>query len=655
MKHFLLYLFLLFSGYHYSLAQPVKLQVPESKILFFKNIIDSLSQFIQTGKAIITNSECLLPKHKLISVFQPYGRFPVQALKINGTKREKYIEMYAIIDVANDFSHKQDYRNFVLWMQTALDIAVKNRFEYEELHNWRVSLNNLFFHEGDYLNAMKISTDGLAKAEEIKDLERMAHYNNVLGYIMMKQENFELANKYFSTHLQLAKQIKNKEEEAKGLLNLADLSLSEKKIQEAINFINDALHIYQTYLPEHKAKYAYTVNKLAETYRLIQKNKEALRHALQAIELVKNEGGHNLYDIAAYYINAAYGYNEASQPDSALVYSNSGLTIALGIKHRELMRDAYEQLSFSFAIKEEFDSAYTYQQLFSKLKDSIVNENSQKEILQREANLQIERQKRIQEAAVSRQQLLRNIIIGVSVLAIVVLVMLYNRRQIKQKMRYQKELNKQQTELMNTVITVQDKERKRIAEDLHDSLGSILSAAKLKLSAVAGTANENGRSNYKDTMNLLDEAVNEMRNISHNLLPASLLRLGLIAGLQNLLDKITSRSDLHINFIAHGFKKRIDENIEVSIYRIVLEAVNNIVKHARAKNVTVQLMQYDTYINVLIEDDGVGFDKTIVSKKQGIGLNNIFSRVDYMKGRVDIDTRPKAGTVINIDIPYQQV
>jgi signal transduction histidine kinase len=93
----------------------------------------------------------------------------------------------------------------------------------------------------------------------------------------------------------------------------------------------------------------------------------------------------------------------------------------------------------------------------------------------------------------------------------------------------------------------------------------------------------------------------------------------------------------------------------VSIYRIVLEAVNNIVKHAQAKNVIVQLTQYDTYINVLIEDDGIGFDKNLVLKEHGIGLNNIFSRVDYMKGTVDIDTKPRAGTVINIDIPYKQV
>src|SRR5688572_3378222 len=423
MKLLLLSLFLAFSGCSLTLAQSDKIQLPESKIFFFKNIIDSLSYFIQSGNAVITNSECLLPEHKLITVWKPYSRFPITALKIKGTLRDEYIEMYAISDMAN--SH-----NSVLYLEEALEIAIKYNFEYEELHNWRARLNNIFFHEGDYVKAMGISTDGLAKAEKLKDLERMEHINNVLGYIMMRQGNFELARGYFSTHLHLTRQIKNKEEEAKALLNLADLSLSEKKGQQAIPFINEALHIYKSFMPENTGRQAYTINKLAETYRLMERKKAALQYALQAIELVKKTGGHNQYDIAAYYINAGYGYNQALKPDSSLIYSRIGLGITQEIKHRELMRDAYEQLSLSYAIQKKFDSAYIYQRSFTKLNDSILKETSQRDILQREANLQVARQKRIQEVELSRQQLGRNIIIGIAIFTLVIVILLYNRRGI---------------------------------------------------------------------------------------------------------------------------------------------------------------------------------------------------------------------------------
>jgi len=664
MKKLLFFLFLVLYKPYHSPAQTDSLQPPEDKIIYLTKLLDSLPYFIQTGQASLpAEPGCDLPGHD--SYFIPHNAISIseQALKYTGKKRQAYIEMHACVDIAGEFYRKQDYVQTKKWYLKALDISLKNGFDFDELHGNRDGLNNVLFHLGDYAEAMKISTEGLIKAEKINDWNRMAHYNNVLGYIMMKQKNFELSEKYYSTELYLTRELNNKVEEAKALINLADLYITQKKgLSKAITFINDALDIYKANTASQMygliERTAYCNNKLSEVYKLTENFKEALLHSLFAIKISQkpvNEFHGNLYDVSSYYINAGDLYNKLQKPDSALYYSRIGLQIADSIKHRENLRDAYEQLSLSFAIMKNFDSAYIYEQGFTKLKDSIENESNRQDILMRDADVRVERERRIQEAKLSQQQTWRNIIIGVSIFAIIIIIMLYNRRRIKQKMLYQKELNKQQSELMNTVIAVQDKERKRIAEDLHDSLGSILSAAKLKLSAVAETANGNGQhANYEDTMNLLDEAVNEMRSISHNLLPASLLRLGLVAGLQNLIDKISSKSRLRISFIAHGFKKRIDENIEVSIYRIVLEAINNIVKHANAKNVTLQLMEYDTYINVLIEDDGIGFDKNLVLKEHGIGLNNIFSRVDYMKGKVDIDTKPKAGTIINIDIPYMQ-
>jgi signal transduction histidine kinase len=668
MKRLIQFLFLVLIKPHYSLAQTDSLQPPEDKIIYLTKLLDSLPYFIQTGQAHLSaKPDCDLPGHNSYSIPHDAEGISEQALNYTGKKRQAYIEMHACVDIGGEFYRKQDYTQTKKWYLKALDISLKNGFYFDEIHSNREGLNNVLFHLGDYSEAMKNSTEGLIKAEKINDRDRMAHYNNVLGYIMMKQKNFELSEKYYSTELHLARQLKNKMEEAKALLNLTDLYITQKKeLTRAISLIQNAQDIYNAEAVINPEQYiagfgiihrtAYCNNKLSEVYKLMENYKKALLHSLFAIKISKksvNEFHGNLYEVSSYYINAGDLYNKLRKPDSALYYSRIGLQIADSIKHRETLRDAYEQVSLSFAMMKNFDSAYIYEQFFTKLKDSIENESNRQDILMRDADVRVERERRIQEAKLSQQQTWRNIIIGISIFVIIIIIMLYNRRRIKQKMLYQKELNKQQNELMNTVIITQDKERKRIAEDLHDTLGSILSAAKLKLSAV--TENGNGQHQYDDTMNLLDEAVNEMRSISHNLLPASLLRLGLVAGLQNLLDKISSRSALQISFIAHGFKKRIDENIEVSIYRIVLEAVNNIVKHANAKNVTIQLMQYDTYINVLIEDDGVGFDKDLALKEQGIGLNNIFSRVDYMKGKIDIDTKPKAGTIINIDIPYQQI
>ena len=114
-----------------------------------------------------------------------------------------------------------------------------------------------------------------------------------------------------------------------------------------------------------------------------------------------------------------------------------------------------------------------------------------------------------------------------------------------------------------------------------------------------------------------------------------------------------SNEVLQINFTTHGLENRIEENTEMSIYRIVLELINNIVKHAAAKKVTLQLIKYPTYINLVVEDNGVGFNfEKIMKEKKGIGMGNIFSRVDYLKGTVEIDSLPGKGTTVIIEIPY---
>jgi two-component system NarL family sensor kinase len=136
-------------------------------------------------------------------------------------------------------------------------------------------------------------------------------------------------------------------------------------------------------------------------------------------------------------------------------------------------------------------------------------------------------------------------------------------------------------------------------------------------------------------------------------MPATLLKLGLTAALQNLFDKI-SATGMHISFTAHGIIERLAEGLEISIYRIVLELVNNIVKHAKANEVTVQLIKYPSYINITVEDNGRGFiHMQTATGTKGMGLSSISSRIEYLKGTIDIDSGIGTGTTVIIDIPLE--
>jgi two-component system, NarL family, sensor kinase len=251
----------------------------------------------------------------------------------------------------------------------------------------------------------------------------------------------------------------------------------------------------------------------------------------------------------------------------------------------------------------------------------------------------------------------RNVAFVLIILFLALFFLWYNKYQLREHTGYRSEISRQQMEVFTASVTTQDKERKRIAEDLHDGLGSILSTVKLTLERMdeeqlcltPGQLNK-----YNSTLDLLNDAITEVRNISHNLMPASLSKLGLAPALKNLFDNITAHSKLKIHFSTHELNERLHESAEISIYRIILELMNNVVRHSKASEVSIQLIQYPDYINITIEDNGEGFDVKKARMKEGIGLSNISSRVEFLNGKLDFDSGQN-GTTVVIEIPLSEV
>ena len=378
--------------------------------------------------------------------------------------------------------------------------------------------------------------------------------------------------------------------------------------------------------------------------------KTALTYSQAAVDFV-SKGGANKYDIASYYINAGDVYKNLGNYPAAINLLKLGLRIAEDIQHRENIRDANDYLAQTYVLQKKYDSAFFFYTRYVALKDSIVNNDTKMKI----AGIQGQYDLAKKDKEIAKEQQIRNVLIGSFVFLLIILLLMYNGYRLQQKNRNQQSLNRQQNELFNVIVATQDQERKRIAQDIHDSLGSVLSAAKLKLSSLKETQSllsAEELEKYQSTLSLLDEASAELRNISHNIMPATLSKLGLVAALQNLIGKISSHSGMQISFTAHEFEGRILETAEISIYRIILELLNNIVKHAAANKITIQLIKYPAYINVTVEDNGRGFNyNKAMEEKKGIGLGNILSRVEYLKGTIDIDSSPGKGSTIIIEIP----
>jgi signal transduction histidine kinase len=201
-------------------------------------------------------------------------------------------------------------------------------------------------------------------------------------------------------------------------------------------------------------------------------------------------------------------------------------------------------------------------------------------------------------------------------------------------------LVQQKQNLIKVVLNAQEMERERLAKDLHDDLGATLSALKSIITS---------RSEKTQIIPLIDRAIQDLRNISKNLLPLNLSINGLSKAVQQNINYLQIASNIEFEFITFGKKKQLSEEQDLHIYRIISELLNNIVKHSLATRVTMQLIYHNSYAHISIEDNGIGIDKQKVNS--GIGLLNIQSRIEYLKSKLIIETN-ETGTLIAFDVYY---
>ncbi|GAB3998075.1 hypothetical protein GCM10028807_44810 [Spirosoma daeguense] len=208
----------------------------------------------------------------------------------------------------------------------------------------------------------------------------------------------------------------------------------------------------------------------------------------------------------------------------------------------------------------------------------------------------------------------------------------------------QNKLRRQRSE-MKRVLQAQEEERQRLAADLHDDLGATLSVIKGQLQAISQSSERLAK-----PIRLMEKAIVDLRHISHHLMPPEFRKLGLAESIREIVSQIQAGSAIQFLFITHGEERRLDDETELTIYRIAVELISNAMKHAKAQHITVQLIFYPKQVFLLIEDDGQGYKAADTEDQVGIGLRNIRSRVAYLHSKLLIDSGER-GTTITLEVP----
>ncbi|MEQ8364437.1 MAG: sensor histidine kinase [Cyclobacteriaceae bacterium] len=359
-------------------------------------------------------------------------------------------------------------------------------------------------------------------------------------------------------------------------------------------------------------------------------------------------------------INLGALYFKMGRIQKSKDYLNEGLILSKAIDYKEKLQDANLWL-YQIAIKEKrYEEALAYYLAYATLYQESINAENQKVIQQ--LTFQYDTKQKAQEIAMLK---LENKIIDsnftqiqnrfyLALLGIIMItiigILLYTRMQLKQRALLSEEMVHHQKARFKSVIEAEEKERKRIAAELHDGLGQLLSSARLNVAALEGHLDEVKSKQISNSIKLLDNAVNEVRGISHNMMPNVLISIGFESALQEQVHMINDTGKFKVHLTVPENKIVISEELAISLYRIAQEILNNALKYSNAKNIWITIQDQFNNLKIEIKDDGKGFDTAVTQNGNGIGWENINSRVEVINGDIRIDSGPEKGTSVLLNV-----
>jgi signal transduction histidine kinase len=556
----------------------------------------------------------------------------------------------------------------------------------KSIENYRASLasairnNHLYLVAGAYFNIGNIK---YGKGE----------YDSCIDYYLKTAAIFE--NPKILEDKTLVPQVLNKKR-SDLYYNMSTVFNTLKNIPKANEYIDQSIALVRN--NNNSIMVAHYMQQKADNYDVDGQTERALRLHLQYIPELEQS---NIWksNLQGAYQNVAKEYFKLNKLDSSKIFAQKSLhlaevlTISDGIANANLQlgriamkenlytlaenyfaksstyylssEDPEEKMSYFEEMHKlkyaegKYREAYDIFAQFKTISDSLFNNERARQFAEREARYQSEKkdvQIQFQQSVITKKNILNSILIASAIVLLIISALVYRNYQQKQKLQKQKiaELEtQQQLTATEAVLKGEEQERTRLAKDLHDGLGGMLSGIKYSFNNMKGNlvmTPENAKA-FERGMDMLDTSIKEMRRVAHNMMPEALVKFGLDIALKDFCAEINQTGALEINYQSFGLENvEIDQTNAITIYRIVQELINNTMKHASATIAIVQVTKSNGQLSITVEDDGKGFDPKILQHAKGIGWSNIQSRIDFLKGKLDIDSNDGKGTSVLIEL-----
>ncbi|MES2430181.1 MAG: sensor histidine kinase [Bacteroidota bacterium] len=556
-----------------------------------------------------------------------------------------------LLKQATELLNTGDYEQSLSIFQTTLKQALQSDNKSRAVRIY-FNIGKIYGQLGKPLESLQSYQASEKLAEEINDQSSKAKALNNIGALYREQKNFSQALAYHAKAEAIAWELKDSLTIADCANNKGIVFEMQKHFDTAAAYYQKALDIYKKINNTQRVSIA--LNNLGVMYKQMDKYPEAINFYKEALKIAEASG--DKFVIAANNVNIASAMNKTKAFTEALAYNSTGIKIAEQIGALDILVAAADNMAVEYAGLNDYTKAYEWQQKLAVYNDSLINIERNKQIADAEGKYQATKKEKLiqeQKFEITKKNYWLYGTGGAFVLIGLLGYTNYRRAKLRQETRLQEMIIKQQDISTKAVLEAEENERKRIAQELHDGVGQMMSAAKMNLSAFVSDIelkNEDQKNAYEKIVNLVDESCKEVRSVSHQMMPNALLKQGLAKATREFIDKIDSRV-LKVDLYSEGLNERIDNNVEAILYRVIQECVNNVIKHSGANSLDISLIKDSDGISVTIEDNGKGFDLDKKENTDGIGLKNMRTRIEYLKGTIEFDSTPQKGTLVAIHVP----
>jgi signal transduction histidine kinase len=364
-------------------------------------------------------------------------------------------------------------------------------------------------------------------------------------------------------------------------------------------------------------------------------------------------------------------YQKLGKQDSALKYAEKAEDFAREIGSRSDLKEIYLIRAEIEKSLGHVNEAYGFISNALHLGDSLYTTAASEKIAEMEARYEsekkqqqitaLEKDRQIGLLSLKQKAIFNWLMTGLTLTLLVVSFLIYlNLRRSRMLARQTEKIQQQRIvelekdhELLvvNSLLKGQEEERGRMARDLHDGLGGLLSGIKFSMHHMKDNliVTSENMAVFERSLDLIDTSIAELRRIAHNMMPEGLVSYGLDEALKQYCSSINTNGMLRVTYQSVGLSGRMADAVEITAYRIIQELLNNVLKHAAATEAMVQVIRDEGRLNIVVEDNGRGFDMKSPEEKKGAGWVNIRARVDYLKGQLELNSEPGKGTQVNIE------